>query len=101
MLVDLGADVRSTRRTRTGEMILEVKRDNKERKGAGYKSLLEGVLDEGVEVRALKQEAALKVKNLVEVTKVEELATALRQQCDPQVATATVRLWKGPAGSPS
>lgn len=30
-LVNLGADVRSIRRTRTGEMILELKRD-KERK---------------------------------------------------------------------
>lgn len=46
-LLDLGADVRSIRRTCTGEMILELKRD-KERKGAACKSLVEEVLGEGV-----------------------------------------------------
>lgn len=50
-------------------------------------------------MRALTQEATLKVKNIDEVTEVEELVTALRQQCDVQVATAAVRpifscLWR-------
>lgn len=48
-------------------------------KDAAYKSLAEEVLGEGVEVRALTQEATLKAKYLDEVTKVEKLVTALRQ----------------------
>lgn len=97
-LADLGADVRSVRRTRTGEMILELKRD-KERKGAAYKSLAEEVLGAGVEVRALTQSVTLKVMNLDEITNAEELVTALRQQCEVQVPTTAVQLRKGPAGT--
>ncbi|XP_062707098.1 uncharacterized protein LOC134287909 [Aedes albopictus] len=97
-LEGLGADVRSIRRTRTGEMILELKRQ-KEHKGAAYKRLAEEVLGEGVQVRALTHEATLKVKDIDEITEVEELVTALRQQCDVQVAAAAVKLRKGPAGT--
>ncbi|XP_062702807.1 uncharacterized protein LOC134285639 [Aedes albopictus] len=97
-LEGLGADVRSIRRTRTGEMILELKRQ-KEHKGAAYKRLAEKVLGEGVQVRALTHEATLKVKDIDEITEVEELVTALRQQCDVQVAAAAVKLRRGPAGT--
>ncbi|XP_062707839.1 uncharacterized protein LOC134288110 [Aedes albopictus] len=98
-LEGLGADVRSIRRTRTGEMILELKRQ-KEHKGAAYKRLAEEVLGEGVQVRALTHEATLKVKDIDEITEVEELVTALRQQCDVQVAAAAVKLrWPSPAGT--
>lgn len=92
-LVDLGADVRILRRSRTGKIILDLQRD-KERKGAAYKSLTEEVHGEGVVVRA----PTLKVKNLDEVTEADEVVTALRQQCELQVAAAAVRLRKGPAG---
>lgn len=74
----------SIRRTRTGDMILELKR-NKERKGAAYKNLAEEVLGEGVEMKALTAETTLKVKNLYEVVKAQKLVTALRQQRDVQV----------------
>lgn len=49
-------------------------------------------------MRTLTQDATLKVKNLDEVTEVEELVTALRQQCEVQVAAAAIRLRKGPQG---
>lgn len=54
-LVNLGAGVHSIRCTRTGEMILELKRD-KERKGATYKGLVEKVLGEGVELLQQRRE---------------------------------------------
>lgn len=63
-LTDFGADVSSTRQTRTGEMILELKRD-KTRKDASYKRVAEEVLGASVEVRALTTQATLKLKNLM------------------------------------
>lgn len=77
-------------------MILELKRE-KDHKGAAYKRLAEEVLGDGVEVIALTHEATLKVKDIDEITEVEELVTALRQQCDVQRAATVVRLRKGPA----
>lgn len=65
-------------------MIIELKCD-KERKGAACEILAEEVLGEGVEVRSLTAEATLKVKNLDEVTEVEELVKALWQQCDMNI----------------
>lgn len=57
--MDLGANVRCIRRTRTSEMILELKRD-KERKGTAYISLAEEVLAEGIEGRELSHKRRLR-----------------------------------------
>lgn len=63
---------------RNGRMIPELKRD-KTHKSTDYKCLVEEVLGEDVEVRALTADATLKVKNLNEVTNTEELITATVQ----------------------
>ncbi|XP_062539633.1 uncharacterized protein LOC134207770 [Armigeres subalbatus] len=97
-LGELGADVRRIRRTRMGEMILELKRGVSQ-KGAACKKLAEEVLGETAKVRALTTEVNLRVKDLDEITEVEELVTALRRQCEVETPTAAVRLRKGPAGT--
>lgn len=48
---------------------------------------------------ALTTEAALKMKNLNEISEAEEIVTALRQQCEVQVTTAAVWLRKSSAGT--
>lgn len=94
----LGADVKSIRRTRAGEMIMVLKKEAGQ-KGPSYKVLAQEVLGDKVEVRALTAEATLQVKNLDEITDAEELAAALKQQCEIEVQSASVRLRKGPAGT--
>lgn len=97
-LAELGADVRNIRHTRTGEIILELRRDTTQ-KGSAYKPLVEQVLGEGVEVRALTTEVTLQCKNLDEITDESEVAAALKKQCAVEVATTAIRLRKGPFGT--
>lgn len=97
-LSPLGADVRSIRRTRIGEMILVLKKDAKE-KGAVYKQLAQEVLGDEVDVRSLTAEATLQCKNLDEVTDAAEVSAALKEQCDIDVASKAIHLRKGPQGT--
>lgn len=94
----LGADVRSIRRTRTGEMILELRKDAVT-KGPAYKALAEKVLGDTVEVRALTMEVTLQIKNLDEITVEDEVAQALKEQCEAVVPKGAVRLRKGRDGT--
>ncbi|XP_055522799.1 uncharacterized protein LOC129716980 [Wyeomyia smithii] len=93
-LKELGADVRSIRRSRTGEIILELRKDAKN-KGASYKAVAEQVLGKDVQVRALTSEVTLQLKNLDEI----DIAQALKEKCGVEVATESIRLRKGPAGT--
>lgn len=97
-LKDLGAAVRDVRRTRTGEVILQLKRDTG-RNCSTYKEMVEKVLGEGVKVRAITTEVTLQIKNLDEVTEESEVARALLEQCQVSVATEAVRRRKGPQGT--
>lgn len=97
-LADLGADVRNIRHSRSGEIILELKRDTTQ-KGSAYKPLVEQILGEGVEVRALTTEVTLQCKNLDEITDESEVAEALKTQCAVEVSTTAIRLRKGPFGT--
>ena len=97
-LKDLGADVRSIRRSRTGEMILELRKDAKN-KGATYKTVAEKVLGKEVQVRALTSEVTLQLKNLDEITEGCDIAQALKAKCGVEVAKESIRLRKGPAGT--
>lgn len=97
-LKDLGNDVHCVRRTRTGEMILELKKDTA-LKGSAYKALAQQVLGDAVEIRALTTEVTLQCKNLDEITEAEEVSTALKVQCGVEVAAAAIRLRKGPFGT--
>lgn len=69
------------------------------KKGTSYKALAQEVLGEKVQVRALTAETTLQCKNLDEITDAEELAVALKQQCDVDAPSASIRLRKGPAGT--
>ena len=60
-LKDLGADVRSIRRSRTDEMILELRKEAKG-KSCAYKKSAQEVLGEEVEIRALTPEVTLQLK---------------------------------------
>lgn len=97
-LSSMGADVKSIRRTRTGEMMVVLKKDAAE-KGASYKALAQEVLGGKVQVRALTAEATLQCKNLDEIACAEELAAVLKQQCDVDVPSASIHMRKGPAGT--
>ena len=97
-LKDLGADVRTIRRSRTGEMILELRKDAKN-KGAAYKTVAEQVLGKDVQIRALTSEVTLQLKNLDEITERCDIAQALKEKCGVEVATEVIRLRKGPAGT--
>lgn len=97
-LKGLGADVRSIRRTRAGEMILELKKDAV-KMGPTYKALAEKVLGKDVEVRALTTELTLQLKNLDEITDEKEIAQALEEQCKVVVAADVIRLRKGRDGT--
>ena len=97
-LKELGADVRSIRRSRTGDMILELKKDSL-KKGLAYKELAEKVLGGGVQVRALTSEMTIQLKNLDEVTEKNEVAQALKEQCKIEVTEEAVYLRKGPSGT--
>lgn len=97
-LKGLGADVRSIRRSRTGDMILELKKDAT-MKGSAYKVLAEKVLGDSVQIRALTPEMTLQLKNLDEITEAGEVARAFKEQSEVVVTTEAVRLRKGPAGT--
>lgn len=79
------------RRTLIDEMILELKCN-----GAAHMLLVEEDLDEGDQVRARIAEVTLKVKTLDKITDTKELVTALRQQCEVQVAIVAVYSRRGP-----
>lgn len=66
-------NARSIRHTRTGKIILLLKRD-KTNKGTAHKCLAEEILADGNEVRALITKATLTVKNLVESKSMVQLS---------------------------
>lgn len=97
-LKELGADVQKIRRTRNGEMILELKRDLKA-SSSSYKELTEKAMGGKVEVRALCPEATLQCKDLDEVTTEEEVGLAMKEQCDLGGVQMTIRIRNGPSGT--
>lgn len=68
---------------RNGGMVLELKRATMH-KSTDYKSLVEEVLGEDVEVRALPADVTLKVKNLNEVTERAHHCNSTRFRWPPQ-----------------
>jgi hypothetical protein len=96
-LAGLGSDVKKIRRSRKGELIVELKSSAKQ--GSQYRDLAEQVLGEGVEVRALRTETTIQVKGLDEITEPAEVAEALKEQCGLMADIHQIRLHKGPAGT--
>ena len=97
-LKDLGADVRSIRRSRTGVMILELRKEAKG-KGCAYKKAAQEVLGEEVQIRALTPEVTLQLKNLDEITEGCDIAQAFERECGVVVTAEAVRLRRSPAGT--
>ena len=97
-LKDLGADVRSIRRSRKGEMIVELRKEARN-KGPAYRALAQEALGDRVQVRALTSQVTLQLKYLDEVTEACEVVDALKEQCEVVVAPEAVRLRKGPVGT--
>ncbi|XP_062713362.1 uncharacterized protein LOC134290278 [Aedes albopictus] len=97
-LRELGEDVKKIRRTRNGEMILELRRDPKG-SSSSYKELTEKAMGDKVEVRALCPEATLLCKDLDEVTSEQEVEVAMKEQCELGEARMTIRVRNGPSGT--
>ncbi|XP_065079396.1 zonadhesin-like [Ochlerotatus camptorhynchus] len=94
-LVEMGSNVRSIRRTRTGEMLLVLKRGAKDQ-GPTYQKLAKEVVGSGVQVKSLGSTITIQVKDLDEVTEATEIVTALREQCQVEVPQSAITLRKGP-----
>lgn len=75
-LKELGENVVKTRRTQSGEMLFELKRDP-EVKSAAFKALVETALGSEAQVRAMSQETIVEAKNLDEVTTENEVKAVL------------------------
>lgn len=93
-LVEMGSNVRSIRRTRTGEMLLVLKRGAKDQ-GPTYQKLAKEVVGSGVQVKSLGSTITIQVKDLDEVTEATEIVTALREQCQVEVPQSAITLRKG------
>lgn len=97
-LKELGENVQKIRRTRNGEMILELKRDLKAN-SSSYKELTEKAMGGKVEVRALCPEATLQCKDLDEVTSEDEVGFAMKEQCELGEVQMSIRIRNGPSGT--
>ncbi|XP_053685815.1 uncharacterized protein LOC128735351 [Sabethes cyaneus] len=75
-LNELGEKVVKTRRTQSGELLFELKRDP-EVKSAAFKVLVETALGSEAQVKALSQETIVEAKNLDEVTTESEVKAVL------------------------
>ncbi|XP_053698702.1 uncharacterized protein LOC128745650 [Sabethes cyaneus] len=75
-LKELGEKVVKTRRTQSGELLFELKRDP-EVKSAAFKALVETALGSEAQVKALSQETIVEAKNLDEVTTESEVKAVL------------------------
>lgn len=95
-LQDLGDDVKSIRRTRTGEMLLILKKSAKTSSSA-HMAAARQVLGEGVTMRALAPEVTIQCKELDEFTTEDELVAAIKKECNVMVAKILMR--KGPQGT--
>lgn len=96
-LEQLGADVRKVRRTRTGDMILELKRDPMA-SSSSYKELAEKAMGNTVEVRAVCPEAVLECKNLDAISTDDDVRVAMKEQCMLGEVQMQIRIRKGPSG---
>ncbi|XP_058446290.1 uncharacterized protein LOC131427271 [Malaya genurostris] len=96
-LAELGKEVRSIRRTKTGEMLLELKKGAQG--GTELVALAQQVLGDTAEVRALRNEVALQCKRLDEIATAEELAMAIKEQGGVDVSRESIRMRKGPQGT--
>lgn len=97
-LSGLGADVRSVRRTRAGEMLLILKKGARD-KGPDYKKLTEEVIGESIQVKSLTTEVAIQGTNLDLITTREEFVKDLKKHRQIELPHTSVRLRKGPAGT--
>lgn len=87
--MDLDADIRSIRHTRSGEMFLGLKHD-KTHKGVTYNCLAEQVHGKSVDMRALTTEAILNAKILDEIMNADDFVS---------LVPIAFRLWNGSRGT--
>ncbi|XP_055590077.1 uncharacterized protein LOC129742229 [Uranotaenia lowii] len=97
-LVGLGGDVRRIRRTRSGEMILELRRGS-QIKSSEYSALTQEIVGGAAEIRALSTTVTVRVKNLDEIATDVEVQNALRDLCNIGTDQISVRMRDGPPKS--
>ena len=97
-LKELGAGVHRVRRSREGELILVLAK-GASGKTHDYRKLVEGVVGEGVSVRAVTPETTVQCRQLDEFTTEVELAEAVEEQCQVSLPVAAIKLRAGPRGT--
>ena len=97
-LKELGENVVKTRRTQTGAMLLELKKDPAV-KSSAFKSLVEKAVGYESKVRALSPETTIECRNLDEITTEEELEDALIVLLDDRTTPMAIRLRKAYGGT--
>ncbi|XP_058464068.1 zinc finger CCHC domain-containing protein 3-like [Malaya genurostris] len=96
-LKELDTDVFKIRRTRTEDMIFELKKNSKN-KSSYYKDIIQKFVGNKAEVKAMTAEATLQCENLDEITTEEEVKNALKKACQMADAEFNVRLRRGILG---
>lgn len=86
------------RRTRTGDLILELKKDAKN-PSSSYKELTEKLMGEKLQVKAKSPEVTLQIKDMDEISTADEVKAALLTQCGLGEVDVTIRMRKGPCGT--
>ena len=97
-LKELGEGVHRVRRSREGELILVLAK-GASGKTHDYRKLVEGVVGEGVSVRAVTPETTVQCRQLDECTTEVELAEAVEKQCKVSLSVAAIKLRAGPRGT--
>ena len=97
-LKELGENVVKTRRTQSGGMLFELKKDPAV-KSSAFKSLVEKAVGNELKVRALSPETTIECRNLDEITTEEELEKALSVLLGDLTAPMTIRLRKAYGGT--
>ena len=97
-LKHLGDCVQNVRRTQKGELLLQFKR-TEQGSPATHKSNVEKALQEHVEVKLLRHEKVIEIKDIDEITTAEEVIEALEKQIPQGSLARVVKMRKAYGGT--
>jgi Zinc knuckle len=97
-LKPLGNNVQQVRRTQRGELLLELKKAAVGSPRA-HKTTIEKALNDQVEVRVLRHEIQLEIKDIDEITSKSEVTQALKDQLPSGTSAAVVTMRKAYGGT--
>lgn len=94
-LEDLGKVVTKIRKTQKGEMLLQLNTVG-EADNARYREMVENVLGNEAEVRALTHEVTVECRDLDEITTREDVSKAISEQFGLKVGASAVKIYVKP-----